>query len=89
MMLGIRRIVKQTENDQLELVSVLMMIAYYALLRNTAGAMCFGIISNGLLKTIRLAYTRPAVNWVKLISGILLFALGVSYFAVQIVSTAR
>ncbi|MDR1623115.1 MAG: NCS2 family permease, partial [Synergistaceae bacterium] len=38
MMLGIRRIVKQTENDQLELVSVLMMIAYYALLRNTAGA---------------------------------------------------
>jgi AGZA family xanthine/uracil permease-like MFS transporter len=89
MMLGIRRIVKQTENDQLELVSVLMMVAYYALLRNTAGAMCFGIISNGLLKMVRFSYTRPEINWVKLVSGVLLFALGVSYFAVQIVSTAR
>jgi len=87
MMLGIRRIVKQTENDQMELVSVLLMIAYYALLRNTAGAMCFGIIANGLLKAIRFTYSRPRINWVKLVSGVLLFILGVSYFVVQILST--
>jgi AGZA family xanthine/uracil permease-like MFS transporter len=89
MMMGIRRIVRQTENDQLELVSVLLMIAYYALLRNTAGAMCFGIIANGLLRVIRFAYDRPRINRVKLVSGVLLFALGVSYFVVQILSTSR
>ncbi|MDR1730631.1 MAG: NCS2 family permease [Synergistaceae bacterium] len=89
MMLGIRRIVRQTEDDQVELVSVLMMIAFYALLRNTAGSMCFGIIANGLLRTIRFLYTRPPINRVKLVAGLLLFALGVSYFVVQIISAPR
>ncbi|MDR1979126.1 MAG: NCS2 family permease [Synergistaceae bacterium] len=89
MMLGIRRIVKQTENDQLELVSVLLMIAYYALLRNTAGAMCFGIIANGLLRAIKFVCGPSEVNWVKLVSGVLLFVLGVSYFVVQILSAAH
>ncbi|MDR1379352.1 MAG: NCS2 family permease [Synergistaceae bacterium] len=84
MMMGIRRIVAQTQNDQLELISVLLMASYYALLRNVAGAMCFGIVMNTVLKSIQYTYRRPPLDWVKLTSGIGLFLLGISYFAVQI-----
>ena len=84
MMMGIRRIVDQTKNDQLELISVLLMIAYYALLRNTAGAMCFGIVMNTVLKCLQYITLRPKLDPVKFVSGIGLFLLGLSYFAVQI-----
>ncbi|GHS99292.1 permease [Synergistales bacterium] len=84
MMMGVRRIVEQTKNDQLELISVLLMIAYYSLLRNTAGAMCFGIVMNTVLRCIQFVFNPTKPDPVKLASGIGLFLLGMSYFAVQI-----
>lgn len=87
MMMVIERIVGQVKDDPVELVSVLIMIGSYAVFRNTATAMCSGIVVNTLLKCIRLTYDRPQkIDPIKLASAIVLTAMGVAYFAVQMMA---
>lgn len=87
MMMVIERIVGQVKDDPVELVSVLMMIGSYAVFRNTATAMCSGIVINTVLKCVRLTYDRPKeIDPLKLVSSVLLAFMGVSYFAVQMMT---
>lgn len=88
MMMVIERIVGQVKDDPVELVSVLIMIGSYAVFRNTATAMCSGIVVNTILKCIKLTYDWPErIDPIRLVSGVVLTIMGAAYFAVQMMAS--